>query len=190
MSRIRTGVVFGLALGLVAIPYGWAQSNPTSLPGQKGGANAPQKPEKAPPGQKGQDEKSADQDQGAAVAVEIASSIPPEDRNNLKAYWAVVQSKTGQRWQHAPAAKTVVGSDAVKITGWIHTDGRVTGLAVEHGSGKTAIDRAAMAAISGSAPFEPFPYGIAVDQVKVRFTFGSSVPAPGTPGGPALTPIK
>jgi len=188
MSQIKVGVVaLGLALGLVAIPCGWAQANPSSLAGQKGGAAAaPQKGDKAASGQKEQDAKTSEPE-AAAVGVEIVNSIPPDDRQNLKGYWAGVQNKTGQRWQHTAAAKAAVGSDEVKITGWIHTDGRVTGLAVEHGSGKASVDRAAMGAINGSAPYEPFPYGIAVEQVKVRFTFGSGAPAPGTSG--AATPI-
>ncbi len=124
------------------------------------------------------------------MAVEIVKQIPPADRENLRGYWAGVQSKTGQRWLRAAAAKrAAASSDQVKIIGWIHTDGRVTGLTVERGSGNAAVDHAAMGAISGAAPYEPFPYGIAVDEVKVRFTFGTGAPAPGTPGAPQPTPI-
>lgn len=175
MKRRFSGVrMVVLALGVLAIPCGWAQEKPGKAP-------------PALPGQKGTNANPAEQEQ-AAVAVEIATPIPPADRENLKGYWAGVRSKTGQRWLHTAAARTV-GSDEVKITGWIHTDGRVTGLAVEHGSGKAAVDRAAISAISGAAPYEPFPYGIAVEQVKVRFTFGSSAPAPGTPGAPPPIPV-
>jgi TonB family protein len=169
MSRILSGLLLlGLAFGTNASPSGWAQDKPAkapqSLPGQKGGS-ASSEPE------------------AAAVAVEIAKAIPPADRDNLKHYWAGVQSRTGQQWLRVRAAKTA--ADAVKITCWIHTDGRVTGLAVEHGSGNAVVDRAARAAIAESAPYDPFPYGIAVDQVKVRFTFGSSAPPPpGVPAGP------
>ncbi len=66
----------------------------------------------------------------------------------------------------------------VKIVGWIHTDGSATGLAVEHLRATAAMDGQARAAITGSAPYDPFPYGIAVDEVKVRFTFGSNARAP------------
>ncbi|HVT97253.1 MAG TPA: TonB family protein [Acidobacteriaceae bacterium] len=186
-------LVLGLAMGVVAIPCGRAQEKPEKpppLPGQGGSADtapsqktekAPsQKPEKAPPlpGQKGQDAKSAEQEQ-SGVTVAIVNRIPPEDKHNLNGYWAGVENKIGQRWQHAAAAQKL--TDAVKITGWIHTDGRVTGLMVEHGSGNASVDRAARATISESAPYDPFPYGIAVDEVKVRFTFGA---AAGAPDGP------
>jgi TonB family protein len=166
MNRISGSVLMlGLVLGVIAIPCGRAQEKPGKAP-------------PALPGQKGSNANPAEQESGAVV-VEIAKPIPPADRENLKGYWAGVQSKTGQRWLRTATAKTA-GSDEVKITGWIHTDGRVTGLAVEHGSGKAAVDRAAMSAISGAAPYDPFPYGIAVEQVKVQFTFGSGAGAPGT----------
>lgn len=166
MSRILSSVlVLGLALGVIAIPCGRAQEKPGKAP-------------PALPGQKGSNTNPAEQQEQGAVAVEIAKPIPPADRENLKGYWAGVQSKIQQRWQRA-AAKTAASTDEVKIIGWIHTDGRVTSLAVERGSGKGSVDRAAMSAISGSAPYDPFPYGIAVDEVKVRFTFGSGGAAPG-----------
>ncbi len=167
MNRIFSSVlVLGLAVGVIAIPCGRAQEKPSKAP-------------PALPGQKGGNANPAEQEQGA-VAVEIVKPIPPADRENLQGYWGGVQSKAGQRWLRTAAAKTAAAaSDQLKITGWIHTDGRVTGLTVEHGSGNTAVDRAAMAAITGAAPYEPFPYGIAVDQVKVRFTFGSGGAAPG-----------
>jgi TonB family protein len=190
-------LVLGLAMGMLAIPCGRAQEKPETpppLPGQTGSTEPapPQKPEKptqqklekAPPlpGQKGADVKSAEQEQGG-VTVAIVNRIPSEDKENLKGYWAGVESRVGQSWQHAAAAQKV--TDAVKITGWIHTDGRVTGLAVEHGSGNASVDRAARAAITGSAPYDPFPYGIAVDEVKVRFTFGSTATGPeGAPPTP------
>ena len=177
MNRIAGNVlVLGLALGVIAIPCGRTQEKPgKALP--------------ALPGQKGSNANPAEQEQGA-VAVEIVKSIPPADRENLQGYWAGVQSKTGQRWLRMAAAKTAAAaSDQVKITGWIHTDGRVTGLKVERGSGNATVDRAAMGAITGAAPYEPFPYGIAVEQVKVRFTFGTGAPAPGTPGAPPPTPV-
>jgi TonB family protein len=168
MNRISGSVlVLGLALGVMAIPCGRAQEKPGKAP-------------PALPGQKGSNTNPAEQQEQGAVAVEIAKPIPPADRENLKGYWAGVQGKIQQRWQRAAAAKTAAAaSDQVKIIGWIHTDGRVTGLAVERGSGNAAVDRAAMSAISSSAPYDPFPYGIAVDEVKVRFTFGSGGAAPG-----------
>jgi TonB family protein len=108
------------------------------------------------------------------LTVEVVNRIPPVDRDNLKGYWPTVEDRTKAQWMHAlpTLAKPPqsVGGE-VMITCWIHTDGRVTNLATEQASGKTALDRAARAAITGSAPYDAFPYGIAVDQVRVRFTF-------------------
>lgn len=186
--RMRSFCVLGLALGMMAIPSGGAQEKPAPPPplagGRARGANPsqqkPVKPAPPLPGQKGGEGKPAQQGP-AAVAVEIVNRIPPEDKDNLKGYWAGVETRTGERWQHMAEAKTA--TDAVRITGWIHTDGRITGLAVEHGSGKVSVDRAAVSAVAEAAPFDPFPYGIAVEEVKVRFTLGAGAAAPGTPGG-------
>jgi TonB family protein len=187
-------VVVGLAVGVAASPCG-AQQKPSSVLRAPGGGSA--KPGQdgskstVPPGGQGQKsggEKSSQQKQGPGsdesadqnlVKVEIARPIPPEDRENLKGYWAEVRSKVGQRWQ-GEASASGAGSDPVKIICWIHTDGSVTGLTVEHRSGSPAVDRAAMDAITGAAPYDAFPYGIAEEQVKVRFTFGSSA-ATGAP---------
>jgi TonB family protein len=108
------------------------------------------------------------------LAVEVVDSLSAVDRSNLKAYWAGVQSRTQSRWIHALPALAKPPQSApgmVKIDCWVHTDGRVTGLKLEQPSGKAALDRAAWAAITGSAPYGAYPYGISVEQVKVRFTF-------------------
>ncbi len=132
------------------------------------------------------------------VTVDFANSIPPEDRQNLRPYKTALETRTKQQWLHAlPAiAKPPASTPGlVKISAWVHTDGRVTGMTLEQPSGKAALDRAAWAAITGSSPYEAFPYGIAVDQVKMRFTFvyngvpntanGSPATEPGTKPNPA-----
>jgi TonB family protein len=166
-------LLLGVALGAAAIPCGYAQDKPGKTP-------------PALPGQKAHDANSAPE--AAPVGVETVTPIPPADRDNLKSYWLAVGMRTGQRWQRTAAAKTA-GSGAVTVTGWIHTDGRVTGLALEHRSGKASVDRAAMEAIAGSAPYDAFPYGIAVEQVKVRFSFGTFAAPPGTPGAEPVRPV-
>jgi len=108
------------------------------------------------------------------ITVEIVTSLSPVDRSNLKGYWTGVESRTHSRWiQVLPAlAKPPQSTPGlVKIDCWVHTDGRVTGMTLEQASGKVALDRAAWAAITGSAPYDAYPYGIGVEQVKVRFTF-------------------
>ena len=120
------------------------------------------------------------------MSVELAGQVPPEDRSNLKDYWARLQSRTNERWQQiipAQAKPPLSTAGQVKIVCRVHTDGRVTNMALEQPSRNTALDRAAWAAITGSSPFEAFPYGIAVEQVKVRFTFTYNGGAP--VGGPA-----
>jgi TonB family protein len=110
------------------------------------------------------------------------------DRENLASYRAAVESRTKEQWlkvlpaQARPPQST---PGEVKIICWVHTDGRVTNMTLEQASGKVALDRAAWAAITGSAPYDAFPYGIAVDQVRMRFTFMYN-------GGPASeqTPAK
>jgi TonB family protein len=123
------------------------------------------------------------------LVVEVVNNLPAVDRSNLKAYWAGVENRTHSKWiQALPAlAKPPQSTPGmVKIDCLIHTDGRVTGMTLEQPSGKAALDRAAWAAIAGSAPYDAYPYGISVEQVKVRFTFvyngGSTATSP-TPIG-------
>jgi TonB family protein len=126
------------------------------------------------------------------VSVDLAGTVPPEDRKNLKDYWPALESRTKQQWLAvlpAEARPPVSRPGTVVIEGVVHTDGRVTGMALKQPSGRPALDRAAWAAITRSMPYEAFPYGIAVDEVKVRFTFvynqGNVAPV----GGPSASPI-
>lgn len=130
-------------------------------------------------------------DTAETVSVEFANNIPAEDRQNLRGYRSVLEKKTGQRWLGVfPALTKAPASTAgpVSITCWVHTDGSVTGMAIERSSGKPALDRAALGAISGSVPYEAFPYGIAVDEVKMRFTFSyNGAPPAVSKGNPTTT---
>lgn len=121
-----------------------------------------------------------------SLRVELLNQIPSVDRSNLHDYWASVESRTKDRWiQELPElAKPPVSTPGlVKIDCWLHTDGRVTNMVLEHPSGKVALDRAAWAAITGSVPYDAFPYGISVPQVKVRFTFTYNGGVGGAPPG-------
>jgi len=125
----------------------------------------------------------ADSTAGAElVSVDFANQIPEVDRANLQDYRQTLESRTNQRWLHVKPPVPTPGQ--VKITCWVHTDGRVTGMTLQQPSGKVALDRAALATITASAPFDAFPYGIAVDEVKMRFTFNyngvAAAPAKGT----------
>jgi len=150
MKRIEGGVLV-LALTLAA-----------GAAGQNAGS-----PAKGAPGP------NAAPDAGS-LTVEFANQIPPVDRQNLQSYRAGVESRTKGEWlRRLPAIAKPPQSPqgAVGITCWVHTDGRVTGMMLEQPSGKVVLDRAAWAAIVSSSPYDAFPYGIAVDQVKMRFTF-------------------
>lgn len=129
------------------------------------------------------------------ITVQVVNRIPQVDRSNLKSYWTDVEGRTKDRWMQAKAAASASGE--VKLVGWMHTDGRVTGLAMEQSSGNAALDRAARAAVTGSVPYDAFPYGISVNQVRVRFTFtsneGDSGPATNPAGNgksPGLSGVK
>ncbi len=133
-------------------------------------------------------QKNAPAAEAETLTVEIVSQPPREDRENLKGYWTGVESRTKERWMRAlPAlAKPPLSTPGVvKIDCWIHTDGRVTGMTLEQPSGQVALDRAAWAGITGSAPYDAYPYGIAVEQVKVRFTFSYNQSAASNQGAGA-----
>jgi len=171
MRKIRGAVA---VLGLV-LAGGWIVPARAQTVSPKG--------DQSPAGSKKHNETPAPQP--AIVTVGIVSQVPQEDRENLKGYWGGVEERTKQRLlQSLPAAAKPPLSTAgvVTIVGWIHTDGRATGMTVEHGAGNAALDRAALAAVTGAAPYGAFPYGIAVDQVKVRFSVefnpGTAAPVP------------
>lgn len=170
----RAAVGLGLAVMMAGAQAGWAQQG---APAAKPAGTQAQTPEENPNN----------------VAVEPVGHLFGEDRSNLKDYWATVESRTKDSWKAvfpAAARPPRAQGGVVKIEAVVHTDGRVTNMVLEQPSGKVQLDRAAWAAITRSVPYAAFPYGISVDEAKVRFTFsynggaGSAVPV-----GHAAAPI-
>jgi TonB family protein len=127
------------------------------------------------------------------LTVQIVNGVPPVDWGNLKEYLLDLESRTKEQWMQvlpSLAKPPLSTAGTVKIVCWVHTDGRATNMMLEQPSGKMALDRAAWAGITGSAPYAAFPYGISVDRVRVRFTFvynqgdESAGPIVGHKGGP------
>jgi TonB family protein len=172
MKRIHSGVLaLGLAMMAAGVPWGRAQSAPV-----KGAPNA-----------------TAPSPDPAVLAVEFVSQLTPVDGENLKDYTTGLQTRAKERWSLPALAKPPLSTPGeVRIVCMVHTDGRVTNMTLEQPSGKAALDHAAWAAITGSAPYDAFPYGISVQQVKVRFTFdyNGGASAPTTPGTKAIPGVK
>jgi len=107
------------------------------------------------------------------VSVQVLTRLSPVDRQGLREYIPVLKRQTKDQWMTAlppEASPPISAAGTVQIDGSVHTDGRVTNLAITQSSGNKALDRAAWAAITGTT-YDSFPYGLTVDQVKVRFTF-------------------
>jgi len=130
------------------------------------------------------------------ISVQLLNRIPEVDRSNLKQYWPAVEGRAKDQWLQAlPRLAKSLSPGEVRVVCWVHTDGRVTNVALEDRSGNASLDRSALAAVTGSAPFDAFPYGISVSQVRVRFTFnydeasggnaGNSTKKPGLGAAPA-----
>ncbi|HEY1809663.1 MAG TPA: energy transducer TonB, partial [Acidobacteriaceae bacterium] len=120
-----------------------------------------------------------------SITVDVVGRLFSEDQTNLNDYWPALEKKTKDAWLSLMPAEAQPPQSApgtVRILCVVHTDGSVTGMAMEQKSGKAPLDRAAWAAIRGSAPYDPFPSGISTDRVKVRFTFLYN-------GGNAVTPM-
>jgi TonB family protein len=106
------------------------------------------------------------------IAVQLLNRVPDVDRGNLKAYWPEVEGRTKEQWMQAlPRLAKVLSPGEARIVCSLHTDGRVTNVVFEQRSGNGALDRSALAAVTASAPYDAFPYGVSVNQVRVRFTF-------------------
>lgn len=160
-----------LALGTLLLMggsyLGWSQQNP------------PPPKTAVPP--------AAEPDQNS-MTVNVVGRLFSEDQANLKDYWPAIERRTKDAWQRVMPAlaqppQSVGGT--VRILCVVHTDGSVTNMTLEQRSGKVALDRAAVAAIRQSAPFDAFPSGISTDKVRVRFTFlynGGTVVAPSIDG--------
>jgi TonB family protein len=85
-------------------------------------------------------------------------------------YLGSVQRKITERW----AGKALPGQQPVAVFD-ISRDGRVTGLAIEKGSGNPYYDQAALRAITEAAPFPPLPpeYTGQVLRIHLGFNFSA-----------------
>jgi TonB family protein len=157
-------LVMGAAMVLAAAPLGWSQQNaPAASP------PAAQAPESPP----------------SSLAVDVVGKLFSEDQSNLQAYFPALEKRTQDNWLGAMPAEAqppISAAATVKILCVVHTDGSVTNMVLEQRSGKAPLDRAALAAIRRSAPFDAFPSGISTDRVKLRFTFLYN-------GGTVVTPM-
>ena len=117
------------------------------------------------------------------LTVDVAGKLFSEDQSNLQSYWPAVEQRTQDTWLAALPAIALPPQSAagtVTVLCVVHTDGSVSNMALEQKSGKAALDRAALAAITRSAPYDAFPSGISTDRVRVRFRFsynGGTPPA-------------
>jgi len=174
MKRLWDKAFVLAIVGLVgATQPGWSQQN---TPANKPAAQAPES-------------------EPNTLTVDVAGHLFSEDRANLQDYWTALEQRTKDAWlgalpEIAQPPQSVAGT--VKILCTVHTDGSISGMELEQKSGKTALDRAAWAAITSSAPFDAFPSGISTDRVRVRFTFsynGGNAVVPlvkGVPGKPGM----
>ncbi len=137
-----------------------------------------------------------------SVSVQILSKLWLADRDGFRSYLPVVRKQTKDQWMTlmpSEANPPMSAAGTVQIECWLHTDGRVTNVVLTQPSGNKALDRAALASISGRSeqaiPYDSFPYGLSVDRVKVRFTFmynngAGAVTAPGNAPGNAPGPVS
>ncbi len=117
------------------------------------------------------------------LSVQLLTRVSSADRDGLRQYLPIVKQQTKDQWLAAlppEVAPPTSAAGTVQIDASVHTDGRVTNLIFKQPSGDKALDRAARMAITGAA-YDSFPYGLSVDQVRIRFTFvynqGNAVPA-------------
>jgi TonB family protein len=157
-------LLLGMGVALGAAQVGWAQQDAPAAD-----APATQAPASAQ----------------NSMTVDVVGHLFSEDQSNLSDYWPTLEKRTKDTWlglmpEEAQPPQSLPGM--VRILCVVHTDGSVTNMVLEQKSGKTALDRAAWAAITRSAPFDAFPSGISTDKVKVRITFLYN-------GGTVVTPM-
>ena len=99
--------------------------------------------------------------EGGAIPLDTADA-------RYRPYLAGVQRRIWERW-HAPEGAPATGALVVEFT--LTRSGRVAATDVREQSGSPALDRAALAAIAGAAPFLPLPEAIAGDTLRVRARF-------------------
>lgn len=166
--KLAHGKTLALSMAIIlgGAPLAWSQQSlPASTPSSAKPAPAPE----------------ADPN---SLTVDVVGHLFSEDQSNLKDYWQALEQRTKETWTGlmpplALPPQSTPGT--VRIVCVVHTDGRISAMTIEERSGKAALDRAALAAIRQSAPYDAFPSGISTDQVKVRFTFsynGGAVDVP------------
>ena len=108
MKQIHSGLLV-MALMVLGFQAGTAEGS------SAGGGNPAQK-SKALPMQPPPAAKPAGDPE--TLAVEVANQIPPVDRDNLKAYWPVVEDRTKAQWMHGlPALREAAATGGRRSEG-------------------------------------------------------------------------
>ncbi|MDR0549844.1 MAG: TonB family protein [Deltaproteobacteria bacterium] len=128
-----------------------------------------------------------------AKALESGASLWPEDSQiepstqtarpdntvsveetapRLKSYNVSVRGAVARSWILPPEARNNFQPGRFTAVMTLDREGRILVIAVEESSGNPSLDNAAMEAIRGAAPFEPFPAELADhDQLSFRLHF-------------------
>ncbi len=95
---------------------------------------------------------------------------------DFKAFIAALQIKVNRYWQAILPSVRLASDGKVSLEITIERNGRVANLRYAQQSGQQALDRAAVAAISGSVPFPQFPPGYKEATVTLRINFTYHLP--------------
>ena len=122
---------------------------------------------------------------GSGVAANQSASPSAQDSSMLllsdpkgvdfKPFIAAVQARVNHFWQSMLPGIRVSSSGRVSVKITIDQSGRVSNVSYALPSGLTALDRAAIAAISASTPLPPFPKGFNDPTVSLQINFSYNV---------------
>jgi protein TonB len=87
----------------------------------------------------------------------------------MQEYIELVEERVKENWFIPSNLRDSRGSTTIVF--YIRKDGRTMDVHIDHSSGNTSLDLAALSAVMGSNPFPPLPSGFPADRVGARFVF-------------------
>jgi pilus assembly protein CpaC len=102
----------------------------------------------------------------ASTVYEDRAQIRPEIESGLSSYSRLLQEKIGRALRYPPGARGQKGRVVVGL--YILSNGQLQDAVITQSSGKTILDRAAIAAVKQLSPYPPFPAGLELESLQIE----------------------
>jgi protein TonB len=102
--------------------------------------------------------------------AEETISLDTRDKRYIS-YAKIIQQKLMEHWEYPPLARDNLIEGQSLILFSLLSDGSLTGISITQSSGYEILDKEVIDAVTGAAPFPPFPESIPANKLNINASF-------------------